>query len=869
MNGKILYLTDKAGVSNAYRWQLNQILLRTGIRQRDVVITDIYGLMNGVSPLYKYRNRKTWSLHPDKLDEVADHMRVKIKAVRPNLIVTCDPAVLGVLVSCDPNSGQIDNARGGVYEFDGIPAIVVYPTSALHRKKDFKGAEENEELNTYQVPSGAWILVKDWEKVSRFHKGTVRELPEFDYSLVQSLSDAESAYQFLSDCVVISTDVETVGAHNRYATSCVGYCGIDKKGRVKAFVFPFYDQFKEGGLWFEDADLMAQIWGYIERINATPIPKAMQNGTYDCAYYGTWRAPPEQYLLDSMHMWHSIFPELKKSLDFISSILIDRFQYWKGDIKGIEVKAGGSKDSNMLGYFRYNALDCYYTLFNSLYLWHVLKDSPEYLHNYKHEMMMILSGFKMSMKGIKADKKVLFNHKIALIDEATLIDERLRYITAMPDFNSQSPVDKKHLLYDMLGATPRNDKGRVLKPKADVPRSQTPKASAGKSALKMVKWEHPLNMLYVDLLEKSMVPKKRISNVCNMNIATHRFRYKLGSPTETWRYTGKASDFWDGSNPQNITKKMRDFMVADEGCLMFDVDYEQSDAAYVAHESNDANYIKLVNSPLDSHAYHAAHFFDITYDEVMKGKKAEDDYIVHPITGIRQITKRIVHGANFQMQSYTLFVSMGRDSVITAAIASGFLGAVGWDETQLVQFCGKLLKSYPALYPRLTKKEWYGEITQQLKDTGKVTSAYGMTRQFMGDWNDPDTQREATAFYGQAGTSGNMNRCTNEVDWGYIPKDFRDGPNPHANESPLILCHEGSPFEILLQNHDSFIGQVDTRVEGWQDYLNNFLTVMERPCIINGHTMHVPAEMNVGIDWSSKMVPWNRDSSTDISQFGL
>lgn len=865
---RILYLTDKAGISEGYRYQLNKILIRTGLKQGDVITTDIYGLMEGrKSPLYKFGNRSTWSLNPQKMEEVISHIKVKINAVRPSLIVTCCPAVLGVLVDCAHGPDIIDNSRGGVYEFDGIPVIVTYPMSALNRKKDEKGSDDNEEVNTYKVPSGAWILVKDWEKISRFYKGKVRELPEFDWSLVRTEDDAKATLQFLSTCKLISTDVETVGAQLRYATSCVGYTGLSDSGKVKSFVFPSFDKFSNTGIWADDPELFDILHSYVQKINALEIPMTMANGTYDCSYYVLQQQPVSQYLLDCQHLWHALFPELRKSLDFVSSILIDRFQYWKADIKGIKNDYQGKKDTTMMGYYRYNALDCYYTLFNTLYLWHVVSRNPAFLHNYIHEFMMALSGWKMSMKGIKADKDVLFKHKLRLIDEVAIADERLRYISAMPDFNSNSTPDKKFLLYDLLGAQPRNDKGKVLK--ASSPRSQTPKASTGKNALKMIKWEHPLNMEYVNCIEASVQPKHRISSICNMAIATNRFRYKLGAGTETWRYKCKASDFWDGTNGQNITKKMRDFMIADDHHLLFDVDYSQSDSCYVAYESNDARYIELVRSGKDSHAHHAQEFFDTTYDIIVAGKKANDPAIVHPIKGLRQITKRVVHGANFQMASYTLYISMGRDSVIAAAVAAGDADALGWPEERLIQHCGKLLKKYYALYPRLSKREWYGEIAHQLKMTSQIVSAYGMTRQFMGEWNDGDTQREATAFYGQAGTSGNMNRCTNEVDFGYIPPAFRDGDNPHANETPLYLCHPGSPFEVLLQGHDSFIGQVDTRHPKWRDYLNNFLTVMERPCIINGHSMHVPAEMDVGLAWDGNMIPWNTDGSTDVSRFGF
>src|SRR3546814_11924425 len=90
----------------------------------------------------------------------------------------------------------------------------------------------------------------------------------------------------------------------------------------------------------------------------------MHNGAYDCSYFIRDLCPPRNYLYDSMLMWYSRFSELPKTLDFVSSILIDDYQYWKDDIKGTD-----NKDQvlgNLERYWRYNALDTRKTLFNTI-----------------------------------------------------------------------------------------------------------------------------------------------------------------------------------------------------------------------------------------------------------------------------------------------------------------------------------------------------------------------------------------------------------------------------------------------------------------------------------------------------------------------
>ncbi len=105
---------------------------------------------------------------------------------------------------------------------------------------------------------------------------------------------------------------------------------------------------------------------------------------------------------------------------------------------------------------------------------------------------------------------------------------------------------------------------------------------------------------------------------------------------------------------------MRDFLVADSNCILMDVDYSQSDDVFIGYEANDPIKIAVIESGVDGHAVHGELFFKKPYAEIVAGKRAGDPLIVHPLTGIRQLSKRIVHGTNFQMAAITLFMTMGR-----------------------------------------------------------------------------------------------------------------------------------------------------------------------------------------------------------------
>src|SRR3546814_8481052 len=67
-HGRVLYLTDKFGVSQGYLPAFNAITSRVGIPSRSIIITDIYKEVS--KPLVKYRNDKTPRFNPDMMAQI-------------------------------------------------------------------------------------------------------------------------------------------------------------------------------------------------------------------------------------------------------------------------------------------------------------------------------------------------------------------------------------------------------------------------------------------------------------------------------------------------------------------------------------------------------------------------------------------------------------------------------------------------------------------------------------------------------------------------------------------------------------------------------------------------------------------------------
>lgn len=313
--------------------------------------------------------------------------------------------------------------------------------------------------------------------------------------------------------------------------------------------------------------------------------------------------------------------------------------------------------------------------------------------------------------------------------------------------------------------------------------------------------------------------------------------------TKFGRYASTNHQFWCGTNIQNIPKKMRDMLVADDGYVLVEMDYSQSDAKFVAYECEDAKYIATMESGKDTHAIHGEFFFGFKYEEIVEGHKVGADWVDHPVLGVRQNTKRIVHGSNFQMAGFTLYITMGHEAVVAAATTMKKVNAAGqpphlWTIEELVAFCDEQLERFHELYMGL--RPWFKSSAQECARNGnRSTCAFGRHHLFFGNvLEDNQIQRELSSFFGQGGTAGNINRSLNHI---YYRTDLE--------QRGLLL---------LTQSHDSivFLNPKDKL-----EMIDEVLTIMQESVTIKGRSMFVPVDVAVGLTWGKGMMPYKKGVS--------
>lgn len=724
-----------------------------------------------------------------------------------SLIVCQDPASLKIITG---KYLSLSLCRGGVYSYKNIPVLVIDAAHKIH-----------------SVQAGKFIFLNDFKKVFRFYKNKKTPEPEFSYKVCRTKEDLLEFRSLISSALFISIDIETTGQF----ISCSGYTLLLPDNTLKSFVVPFIDPTKENCCFYEDAKTELLAWEICKEANQSTAPKVLQNGKYDSAYFIRYSIPLRNFIFDTMCMWHSLYCELPKSIDFISSILIDSYAYWKDSLK--ESSDDDSSASTRIPktseglekYWKYNAEDTYFTALCAMRLIEILlkQRNKPFLKNYLTEIRLTLGPcHTMEMTGTRFSTE----NQTALISkwatEQRLAEEDLEKMT-WPGFNPNSSADVATLLHELL---------HITLPK------RAPKRTTQKNFLKIVQQKDPLANRFISQIISVKEPKANISKYGKLNLINNRFFYSIGPKTVTERLASSSHAFHVGTNIQNIPREARPMLVPDPEFFIVDVDYAQSDAYYTAFVTEEEKFIDVLLSDKDTHCVHAAGFFKKDYKEVLALHKQNSDITDHPVTGIRQLTKKIIYGANYLMAENTFYIIMTRTSLIAAAKAVGFSDADSWSDSKLTLLGKSFLDAYHRQYPRI-KEGLKEEIQKALRNNSTYTAPFGFTRKFFGDLTDKKTQGEFASFIGQGGTAGCINKAMLELHFS-IRKEFP--PNT---------------FNLLFQVHDSLVFQVH------RDFLwiiPKVLEITRQVCSVKGRTFSVPTEAVVGVEWNKKkLVPFIED----------
>lgn len=689
-----------------------------------------------------------------------------------NTIVTTR---LDVLLALLPHGrvkkANIANYTGSIIPYNGVEFLIV---PAL------------KQLTT--VEYAPWMFKQIIRKVTE--PDAWRKTSEFRWWQLKPGSEMEAARKLLATCDLIAVDSET--------QKPTADCHWPRIESVQYTGFKFATN--ESWTYVVIMDSMEAV-SFMRSVNGNDVRKVLQNGKYDCAYFFMYNAPLIAYYHDTKNGMHSQYCELPKDLAFISALWLRDIMYWK-DLSS----SGDSQDK-----LRYGALDTWAT--GEAYIsW--LQQAPDWAkQNYITEFSLVPSLHMVEMRGIKRDMEQL--EKVAArktIELATILHS-CQTMVGSPKFNPSSPDQVVRLICALTGTKPPS---KEIKVKDMTEQEKRARQASDKKAVEKASYAHPLNERVLGEVIAYRKLRKELGTYLAVGVATkssgkvkkgQSLSKEFGPPgkkrilfslnpdaTDSGRLASKEHHFWCGINVQNMvsTGDVKTTYIADEGFELFEADYSQAEDRGVAFSSGDPTLLNIFESGVDSHSYKAAMFFGIPYETIYREPTQE---FIHGETGefvpavpgkvllkpIRQLGKRINHGANYNMGEQVLLETMGPKAVREAQRVLKLS-----PKLTLIQVCKYLLECYARAFPTV-KKEYYKSIVLEIKRTNKMVSDTGWVRYCFGN---PETSKPALNKY-VAHKTQNLNAMILNRAWLRINAKHMFNPN----------------LRLLAQIHDSILGQ--------------------------------------------------------------
>jgi len=248
-----------------------------------------------------------------------DRLKEQVACLRPNLVVAMGNAACWGLL----NTTGITSIRGTtVHSPLGVKVLPTFhPASLLYEGQwsnrpiviaDLMKAAREAAFPEIRRPPRSIIISPDFDEVMDWINETIVMKP----------------WRLAVDIETAGGMIDTIGFARSPSEALVVPFGPHRYRRGQNFVVirPRRNGQEVTNYWeFEEE---CEVWRLIKRLLEAGLNLVFQNGVYDLQYLIRMGIRPNCCADDTMLAWHSLFPEMRKSLGFIASILTDE-SAWK------------------------------------------------------------------------------------------------------------------------------------------------------------------------------------------------------------------------------------------------------------------------------------------------------------------------------------------------------------------------------------------------------------------------------------------------------------------------------------------------------------------------------------------------------------
>lgn len=226
-----------------------------------------------------------------------ERLVAELKAVQPNLIIALGNTACWALM----HQTAITKIRGAI-AWSKVAKCKILPT--FHPS------------NVLQTWSNRPIVLQDFMKAAREGKFPEIRRPERQVTINPTIDDIY--HWALRPAEIYSVDIET----SKGQITMIGFA----RSPQDAIVIPFIKG--DGTSYWASHEDEVRAWTMVKEMLERPLPKLFQNGLFDLSYIVRLGIRPRNCIEDTMLLHHSLFPEMKKGLEFLGSIYTDEAS-WK------------------------------------------------------------------------------------------------------------------------------------------------------------------------------------------------------------------------------------------------------------------------------------------------------------------------------------------------------------------------------------------------------------------------------------------------------------------------------------------------------------------------------------------------------------
>ena len=518
------------------------------------------------------------------------------------------------------------------------------------------------------------IAVQDLRRMKKEAATAVYSPP--DYSLVirpdysTTLSVLHQLYtQVTEGPKKLAVDIETRAGH----IACIGLAW----SKVEALCIPIMCVERPEGYWppEQEAVITFALYQLLSHPNCQVIG---QNFSYDAQYiFRHWHFLPNLHR-DTMLAQHTLFSNLPKGLDFLSSMYCEFHRYWKDEGKEWDAKTGEDQ------LWEYNCKDAVIT-FEVDEAQQAAIDLMRLREVHDFQQRLFWPVLTTMLRGLRVDTSRRGEFAFNIQGEIAAREQWLMDVLGEP-LNIKSSPQMKELFYGSLRQKPVLDR-------------KTGSPSCNDEALRRIAEREPILQPLTRKIAELRSLGVFLSTFVNAPLDVDgrmRCSFNIGG-TETYRFSSSKNAFGSGLNLQNIPKgsddgelelpNIRSLFIPDPGMTFFDIDLSSADLRIVVWEADEPEFKAMLKEGLDPYTEIAKEFY---HDPSLTKKNPR-----------RQTFKSFAHGTNYMGTAKGLAERLG-------------LGVHEAEQTQ---------KWYFGRFPRI--KAWQDDLKDQVYKRRMVQNVFG------------------------------------------------------------------------------------------------------------------------------------------------